>query len=209
MRWLTRPLLVLLALVFLFEAWLWNHLAPIVAWIVARIPLAALKVEARRRDRSGCRPTRRCWSSWCRSSCCCRSSSSGSGCWRTASGSARLPCLAFAKVMSLGVTAFIFELTQAEAHAACLVRAFLRLGDAWLAWAHALVDPVKRRIKLWFRMFSPRRAGRTLKLLLRIRRRMRAPRRDMAQCVPLPASSVSNQCSTSCVAVRREQARVR
>src|SRR5262245_52194831 len=43
MRRLFRPLLVLLALVFLFEAWLWTHLAPIVAAIVARIPLRAIK----------------------------------------------------------------------------------------------------------------------------------------------------------------------
>ncbi len=37
MRRLSRPLLVLLALVFLFEAWLWSHLAPIVGWIVRHI----------------------------------------------------------------------------------------------------------------------------------------------------------------------------
>ena len=43
MRRLFRPLLVLLALVFLLEAWLWTHLAPVVAFIVARIPLHALK----------------------------------------------------------------------------------------------------------------------------------------------------------------------
>ena len=43
MRRLFRPLLVLLALVFLFEAWLWTHLAPVVAAIVARIPLRAIK----------------------------------------------------------------------------------------------------------------------------------------------------------------------
>ena len=43
MRRLTRPLLVLLAIVFLIEAWLWRHLQPIVAWIVARIPLRAVK----------------------------------------------------------------------------------------------------------------------------------------------------------------------
>jgi hypothetical protein len=45
MRRLLRPLLILLALVFLFEAWLWSHLAPIVAWIVARIPLRAIKAR--------------------------------------------------------------------------------------------------------------------------------------------------------------------
>src|SRR5437763_921754 len=43
MRRLLRPLLILLALVFLFEAWLWTHLAPVVGWIVARIPLRAIK----------------------------------------------------------------------------------------------------------------------------------------------------------------------
>ena len=40
-----------------------------------------------------------------------------------------------------------------------------------LAWAHALVDPIKRRLRLWFRMFAPQRAGRTLKLIRRIRQR--------------------------------------
>src|ERR1043166_5031686 len=45
MRRLFRPLLVLLALVFLFEAWLWSKLSPIVGWIVARIPLATFKTR--------------------------------------------------------------------------------------------------------------------------------------------------------------------
>ena len=43
MRRLLRPFLILLALVFLFEAWLWQRLAPIVAWVVARLPLRQLK----------------------------------------------------------------------------------------------------------------------------------------------------------------------
>ena len=45
MRRLTRPLLILLAIVFLIEAWLWRHLEPIVEWIVAWLPLRALKVR--------------------------------------------------------------------------------------------------------------------------------------------------------------------
>jgi hypothetical protein len=32
MRRLLRPILILLALLFVFEAWLWTHLEPIVAW---------------------------------------------------------------------------------------------------------------------------------------------------------------------------------
>jgi hypothetical protein len=43
MRRLLRPLLILLALVFLFEAWLWRWLAPVVAWLVAHLPLRRLK----------------------------------------------------------------------------------------------------------------------------------------------------------------------
>jgi hypothetical protein len=46
----------------------------------------------------------------------------------------------------------------------------------WLVWAHELVDPIKRRLKITFRMFAPKRAGRTLRLLARIRRRMQATR---------------------------------
>src|SRR4051794_14206762 len=45
MRRLIRILLIPLALIFLFEAWLWNQLAPVVAWVVARVPLHALKAR--------------------------------------------------------------------------------------------------------------------------------------------------------------------
>ena len=35
MRRLLRPILILLALLFLLEAWLWTRLEPLVAWCVA------------------------------------------------------------------------------------------------------------------------------------------------------------------------------
>ena len=41
LRRLLQPFWVLLAIVFLIEAWLWDHLEPIVARIVAAIPLRA------------------------------------------------------------------------------------------------------------------------------------------------------------------------
>src|SRR5215813_4728383 len=44
-RFLLRPLLILLALIFLFEAWLWSHLAPIVGSIVALVPWARFKAR--------------------------------------------------------------------------------------------------------------------------------------------------------------------
>src|SRR6195256_2921893 len=43
MRRLLQPVWVLLAIIFLVEAWLWDHLEPIVAWVVARIPLRTFK----------------------------------------------------------------------------------------------------------------------------------------------------------------------
>ena len=43
MRRLLRPLWVLLALLFLLEAWLWDRVEPVIAWIVALIPLPRLK----------------------------------------------------------------------------------------------------------------------------------------------------------------------
>ena len=43
LRRLLQPLWVLLAIIFLIEAWLWDHLEPIVARVVASIPLRAFK----------------------------------------------------------------------------------------------------------------------------------------------------------------------
>src|SRR5476651_2589874 len=43
MRRLLQPIWVLLAVIFLIEAWLWDHLEPVVAWFVAQIPLRAFK----------------------------------------------------------------------------------------------------------------------------------------------------------------------
>jgi hypothetical protein len=43
LRRLLQPLWVLLAIIFLIEAWLWDHLEPIVAWVVSILPLRAFK----------------------------------------------------------------------------------------------------------------------------------------------------------------------
>jgi hypothetical protein len=173
MRRLTRILLIPLALFFLFEAWLWNHLAPIVAWIVARIPLHALKARiAALIERLPPAATLvvfivpvllllplKFLGLWML----------GHEQWLGA-----VAVLALAKLASVGVTAFIFDLTRDKL---LQLAWFRRLYDGvmrLLAKAHALVDPVKRRVRLWLRMFSPGRASRTLRLVGRIRRRMAA-----------------------------------
>ena len=173
MRRLTRPLLILLALVFLFEAWLWSQLAPIVGWIVERIGWRELRAKVA----AGIAvlppyatlfvffvpillllPIKFL------------------GLWLLARGSwlGALLVLALAKVVSLGLTAFIFEVTRPKLLELSWFRRFYERVLQWLEWAHRLIDPIKARIRLWLRMFSPQRAGRTLRLLRRIRRRMRA-----------------------------------
>jgi hypothetical protein len=65
MRRLKHLLLVVLAIVFLVEAWLWRHLGPVVETIVARIPLRRIKAAIAATDggeatshlqTSACRP---------------------------------------------------------------------------------------------------------------------------------------------------------
>ena len=173
MRRLLRPLLILLALVFLFEAWLWSHLAPIVGWIVAHIPLRAIKVSI--------------------ASSIYRLPPDATlvvflvpvllllpvkflGLWMLAHSSwlGALGVLVFAKMVSVGVTAFIFDVTQPKLMQLAWFRWLYDCVAAGLAWAHGLIDPIKRRLRSWLRMWGPRRAGRTLRLLARIRRRMQA-----------------------------------
>ena len=172
LRRLTRPFLILLALVFLFEAWLWEHLKPVVARIVGWIPLAALKAKITAAIEHLppyatllvflvpvilLLPLKFL------------------GLWMLAHGFwlGAVAVLGLAKVVSLGVTAFIFEVTRPKLLQLPWFRWLYEHMLAWLAWAHGLVDPIKQRLRRIFYIFSPGRAGRTLKLLRRIRRRMR------------------------------------
>jgi hypothetical protein len=187
MRRLLRPLLVLLALVFLFEAWLWTHLAPVVASIVARIPLRAIKaaIAGWVEDLSPAAtfvvfvvpiaallvPLK-----FLEVEMLVR------GHWFGA-----IAVLALAKVIGVGVSAFIFDATRPKLLQLAWFRRLYDRVMAWLAWAHELIDPIKRRLRSYFRMWAPRRAGRTLRLLLLIRRRMQATR-----VAPLARSSVAS-----------------
>ena len=175
MRRLARPFLILLALIFLFEAWLWNQLAPIVGRVVARIPWAAFKAKvAAAIERLPPYPTLLVFLV----PVLLLLPLKFLGVWMLARGSwlGALGVLALAKVVSLGVTAFIFDLTRPKLLQLPWFRWLYDRIIVWLAWAHGLVDPVKRRIKSWFRLFSPKHASRTLRLLLRIRRRVQAAR---------------------------------
>ena len=173
MRRINRFLLILLALVFLLEAWLWEHLSPLVAWVVARLPLRTLKEKIAAaivnlppaatlvvfvvpfivllplKFAEFYLLAHRQWF-------------------------AAIVVLILAKLLGLGVTAFIFDLTRPKLLQMAWFRWLYEKVLGWLDWAHALVDPIKQRIRRLLAIFAPRRAGRAMKLFWRIRRRMRA-----------------------------------
>jgi hypothetical protein len=97
--------------------------------------------------------------------------------------------LALAKVISMGVTAFIFEVTRPKLMQLAWFRWLYERILAGLAWAHHQVDPFKERVRAWARetlgplrrrmrslfwLLKPQRSGRFLRRILRIRRRMQA-----------------------------------
>jgi hypothetical protein len=173
MRRLTRPLLILVALVFLFEAWLWEHLRPIVAWVVAWLPWRRLKAMIKAAI-NRLPPTAvlvvfvvpivvllpvKFLGFWLLAK----------GAWLSA-----MTTLVLAKFVSMGVTAFIVDVTRSKLLQLRWYRWLYEHVLAGLDWAHGLIDPIKLQIKAWFKLFGPRRAGRTLRLLWRIRRRIRS-----------------------------------
>jgi hypothetical protein len=84
--------------------------------------------------------------------------------------------LALAKVASMGVTAFIFDLTRPKLLQLPWFRRLYERILVWLEKAHALIDPIKLRVGRALRRYvwllRPGRGGRFLRRLARIRRRM-------------------------------------
>jgi hypothetical protein len=174
-RRIIRPLLILLAIVFLIEAWLWRHLEPIVEWIVARLPLRAVKARLAGIIRklppaatlvvfvvpiAALFPLK-VLGLWLLAH----------KYWFAAGG-----VLVFAKLVGLAVTAFVFEVTRPKLLQLRWFRGLYEYVLTGLDWAHRLVAPVRRRMRRLIRILRARQTGRALRLLWRIRRRMRAAR---------------------------------
>jgi hypothetical protein len=145
-RRLLQPIWVLLAVIFLIEAWLWDHLEPVVAWFVARIPLRAFKQWlAERVDTLSPAVTLivfivpviplfplKLVGLWLLTH----------EYWISA-----ILTIIFAKFLGVGVAAFIFDVTRPKL---LEMEWFERLYEfiiALRAKAHELVDPIKLRIK--------------------------------------------------------------
>jgi hypothetical protein len=188
MRTITRPLWILLALVFLFEAWLWEHLRPIVAWIVDRIAWATLKARIAAAI-EGIPPYPTLFVFLVPVTLLLPLKFLGL--WMLAHGSwlGAMGTLAFAKVVSMGVTAFIFDVTKPKLLQLPWFRWLYAHVLDWLARAHALIDPIRNEVRAWIRrelrpvrrrvrrivlLMRPARSGRLLERVTRIRRRMHA-----------------------------------
>jgi hypothetical protein len=168
-RWL-RPLWIVLALLFLLEAWLWDHLEPIVAWAVRLVPWDGLKTRVAKLVEKlppwatlfvfiipfvlmlplkflevYCLATRN---------------------WLGAIG-----VILLVKLLGLGTTAFIFDVTRDK----LLQMAWFKRLYEWVLWlrdrAHEITEPVHERLRQLRWLLRPQRASRFLRRLMRLRRR--------------------------------------
>jgi hypothetical protein len=169
MRRLLQPIWVLLAVIFLIEAWLWDHLEPIVAAVVARVPLRTFKAWlAERVDTLSPAmtlivfivpviplfPLKLI------------------GLWLLANEywvSAILTII-FAKFLGVGVAAFIFDVTRDKLLEMAWFEKLYEFIIALRAKASALVDPIKLRIKEALRGDGGGWSSRMLRLIQRFRK---------------------------------------
>jgi hypothetical protein len=175
LRRILQPLWVLLALIFLVEAWLWDHLEPIVARVVAWIPLRRFKVWlAERVDTLSPAMTLivfivpviplfplKMFGLWLLAN----------EYWLSA-----VVILVFAKFLGLGVAAFIFDVTRPKLLQMAWFQKLYDFVMAVRAKAHAIVDPIKLRIKEALRADRGGWSSRLLRMIQHFRKRVHAAR---------------------------------
>jgi hypothetical protein len=174
-RRLLQPLWILLAIVFLVEAWLWDHLEPVVARVVALIPLHSFKQWlADRVDTLSPAMTlivfivpviplfplklvgfylltHEYWLS-------------------------AVVTIVFAKFLGVGVAAFIFDVTRPKLLQMEWFEKLYEFIIALRASANALVDPIKLRIKHALGGAGDGWSARMLRLIQRFRKSVREAR---------------------------------
>ena len=169
LRRLLQPIWVLLAVIFLIEAWLWDHLEPIVAWVVAKIPLQSFKHWlAERVDTLSPAMTLivfvvpviplfplKLVGFWLLTH----------EYWLSA-----VRTIIFAKLLGVGVTAFVFDVTRPKLLEMGWFETLYEFVLALRAKAKALVEPIKRRILEMLRGNGDRWSSRMLRLIQRFRK---------------------------------------
>jgi hypothetical protein len=174
-RRLLQPIWVLLAVIFLIEAWLWDHLEPIVAGVVAKIPLRAFKHWlAERVDTLSPAMTLivfivpviplfplKLIGFWLLAH----------EYWLSA-----VFTILFAKFLGVGVTAFVFDVTRPKLLEMGWFERLYEFVLALRAKAHELVDPIKARIREALRGDGDGWSSRVFRLVQRFRKRVQQAR---------------------------------
>jgi len=169
MRRLLQPFWVLLAVIFLIEAWLWDHLEPIVERIVAWIPLRAFKQWlAERVDTLSPAMTLIVFAVpviplfplkliglWLLAN----------EYWLSA-----VVVIILGKFVGVGVTAFIFDVTRSKLLEMGWFKKLYEFILTIRAKATALVNPIKQRIQDILRGDGSGWSSRTLRLIQRFRK---------------------------------------
>jgi hypothetical protein len=169
MRRLLQPLWILLAIIFLIEAWLWDHLEPIVARAVALVPLRAFKQWLSDRvDTLSPAMTLivfvvpvvplfplKLVGLWLLTH----------QYWMSA-----ILTIIFAKFLGVGVAAFIFDVTRPKLLQMAWFEKLYEFVLALRAKANALVDPIKQRIKTALSGNGLGWSSRALRLIQRFRK---------------------------------------
>ncbi|WKA28994.1 hypothetical protein [Bradyrhizobium roseum] len=169
MRRLLQPFWVLLAVIFLIEAWLWDHLEPIVERIVALIPLRDFKKWLSERVDTLSPPMTlavfavpviplfplKLAGLWLLAN----------QYWLSAGF-----VIVFGKLVGVGVTAFIFDVTRSKLLQMAWFRKIYEFITAMRARASALVQPIKQRIRDMLRGDGAGWSSRTLRMIARFRK---------------------------------------
>jgi hypothetical protein len=175
LRRLLQPIWVLLAVIFLIEAWLWDHLEPIVAWVVSKFPLHTFKQWlADRVDTLSPAMTLivfivpviplfplKLVGLWLLTH----------EYWISA-----ILTIIVAKLLGVGVTAFVFDVTRPKLLEMPWFERLYEFVMALRAKATALVEPVKIRIMEIVRGDGDGWSSRMLRVIQRFRKSVRAAR---------------------------------
>src|ERR1700749_2204382 len=166
LRRLLQPLWVLLAIVFLIEAWLWDHLEPIVARFVSMLPMRAFKQWlADRVDALSPAMTLIVFAVPVIPLFPLKLI----GLWLLAHEywTSAIFTILFAKLLGVGVTAFVFDVTREKLLEMNWFDRIYRFIVALREKAKALVEPVKQRIVNLLRGDGDGWSVRTLRLIQR------------------------------------------
>jgi hypothetical protein len=75
------------------------------------------------------------------------------------------------KLVGVGVTAFIFDVTRDKLMQMAWFRRLYARGMWARDWAHAQTEPIRQRVRQLVWLLRPQRAGTFLRRLIRLRRR--------------------------------------